>query len=547
MLFSNRRRKQSGRFAAISRLRKVALLPALFLFAFAPPATAAEFKAFSVESAPGQPFLAQLAIDHAHPNADISCFSLQQTASSHPIQLEYTTLGSQQGVLMLWSDTAIAGPLTLTLTDSCLHHSQTFTIQADNTVTSPAPPMTNQVVTTQAAPEITAQAAPVATPAQPAIVAEADAASETIPADAYNALQQQIAALQTDFKQLQKQSDVLYANNLAQASILTTLKQQLTQLQNENHLLRTLVLTLSLALIITGYFFADWLRRHAAVPKTTKVREQEKTQGSHTKTGHSQPVQSQPASAAGMAASHQPPVTQSPYQAAPVRLQAVPLHANDDIVSPASGPQRISSQQTTNAVMQDASRLFTHGRINQAIEHLQQHLARHPKCSPWMWLYLLDLLSKEGKQQEFDIAAGDCKKHFNLSIERNPDFKQQGIESYPRVMKALQQTWGTPQVIALIDDLVYNTRLVPRMGFERSIFEELMMLKEIACQTQNLPASPPAMAPAADADSMQDNLRELQKLSGDIYVLAPVDQTPFQYWTDFTFELDEPSTLRKSA
>jgi hypothetical protein len=42
-------------------------------------------------------------------------------------------------------------------------------------------------------------------------------------------------------------------------------------------------------------------------------------------------------------------------------------------------------------------------------------------------------------------------------------------------------------------------------------------------------------------------LRELQKLSGDIYVLAPVDQTPFQYWTDFAFELDEPSTARKSA
>ncbi|MGQ3090236.1 hypothetical protein [Methylophilus sp.] len=512
--------------------------------ALAPALHAAEFKALSIESAPGQPFLAQLAIDHAHPNTDISCFSLQQAMATEPIQLEYTTLGSQQGVLMLWSNTAIAGPLTLTLTDRCLRHSQTFTIQADNTVTTPAP-----TVTQQATPEITAQAAPLATPApaQPAMPAESDTASEAIPADAYNALQQQIDTLQTDFKQLQRKSDVLYASNLAQASILTTLKQQLTQLQNENHLLRTLVLTLSLALIITGYFFADWLRRHAAVPKATKVRDKAKTQASHTQTGHSQPVHTQPASAAGVAASHQPPVTQSPYQAAPGRLQAVPLHANDDVVSPASAPQRISSQQTTNAVMQDASRLFTHGRINQAIEHLQQHLARHPKSSPWMWLYLLDLLSKEGKQQEFDIAAGDCKKHFNLSVERNPDFKQQGIESYPRIMKALQQTWGTPQVIALIDDLVYNTRLVPRMGFERSIFEELMMLKEIACQTQNLPASPPAAQPAADADSMQDNLRELQQLSGDIYVLAPVDQTPFQYWTDFTFELDEPSTVRKSA
>ncbi|MEZ0287405.1 MAG: FimV family protein [Methylophilus sp.] len=502
----------------------------------------------SIESAPGQPFLAQLPIYNAHPNADISCFNLQQPAAADPVQLEYTTLGSQQGILMLWSSSAISGPLTLTLTDRCLHSSQTFTIQADNTVSTSVPAASSQVVLD--APKVAPVLSP--SPAQPAVTAEPATASPEIPAEAYHALQQQIDALQTDFKQLQKKSDVLYASNLAQSGILTTLKQQLIHLQNENHLLRTLVLTLGLALIITGYFFADWLRRYAAVPKTPKVREKAKAQSSHTQPGHTQHPHSntqtqQPQSTPGTAGGHQAPHTQSPYQPAPGRLQPVPLHANDDAVSPASAPQKVSSHLSTNAVMQDASRLFTHGRINQAIEHLQQHLARHPKCSPWMWLYLLDLLSKEGKQQEFDIVAGDCRKHFNLSVERNPDFKQHGIESYPRIMKALQQTWGTPQVISLIDDLVYNTRLVPRMGFERSIFEELMMLKEIACHTQNLPTSQPVVKPSTDADSMQDNLRELQKLSGDIYVLAPVDHTPFQYWTDFTFELDEPSTVRKSA
>ncbi|MGP1716944.1 MAG: type IV pilus assembly protein FimV [Methylophilus sp.] len=503
--------------------------------------------ALSIESAPGQPFLAQLPIDQAHPNADISCFTLQQPPATDPIQLEYTTLGSQQGVLMLWSNNAITGPLRLTLIDRCLHHSQTFTIQADNTVTTPA-----SAVTALTAPEVTSTETPVQTPspAQPAILAEPATASPVIPAEAYDALQQQINALQTDFKQLQKKSDILYASNLAQASILTSMKQQLTQLQNENHLLRTLVLTLSLALIITGYFFADWLRRHAAVPKTPKVREKAKAPGSQSQPGNTQPPHSHAPTqhpSAIPTGNHQAPHTQSPYQPAAGRLQPVPMHANDDAVSLSSAPQKVSSQQSTNAVMQDASRLFTHGRINQAIEHLQQHLYRHPKSSPWMWLYLLDLLSKEGKQQDFDIVAADCRKHFNLSVERNPDFKQQGIESYPRIMKALQQTWGTPQVISLIDDLVYNTRLVPRMGFERCIFEELMMLKEIACQTQNLPTSQPSVKPSAEADSMQDNLRELQKLSGDIYVLAPVDQTPFQYWTDFTFELDAPATVRKSA
>ena len=521
-------------FAAITRL---GLIP-LFLIGLTPATNAAEINALTIESAPGQPFLAQLPIQNAHPDTDLSCFTLQQPGTTEQIQLEYTTLGSLQGMLMLWSNSAISTPLTLTLTDNCKRTSQTFTIQANNIVTTSIPNTATQVL-------------PVEKPAtpQPDLVAEPTELAPAISADAYNALQQQINILQVDFKELQKKSDALYASNITQVGILASLKNQLTQLQNENHLLRTLVLTLSLALIASGYFFADWLRRNAAFPKVAKSRDKAKEKNVKNTLAATTPSPESGLADRPAGGNQAMPHPQSPQQTTyPAnRLQSVPQHANDDQVSPTGFPQKISSQQSTNAVMQDASRLFTHGRVNQAIEHLQQYLANHPKCSPWMWLYLLDLLSKEGKQQEFDVVAGECRKHFNLSVERNPDFKQQGIESYPRIMKALQQTWGTPQVIALIDDLVYNTRLVPRMGFERSIFEEMMLLKEIACQTQNLPTTPPAENNVINKESASDNLRELQKLSGDIYVLAPVDQTPFQYWTDFTFELDEPSTLRKSA
>jgi len=524
-------------------------LCALLLLAHLPLVDAAEFSALSIESAPGQPLMAQLPLTHVQADTDISCFNLSQSPGSSPVHLEYTTLSSQQGILMLWSDSVITRPLTLTLLDRCQHTRQTATIQPDNTIsisittTSPASKPTLAPVVAQPAP---AEAPlPVAPP--------------EIPVEAYTALQTQINDLQQNFKQLQTKSDVLYASNLAQADILATLKTQLIQLQNENHLLRTLVIALGLALIASGFFFADWLRRHAAVPKAMKSRRpsrQNETAAAPTDgaagpatrplKGKSFSATLHPASQASGSHSINPP-TQPPAQTNGSRLKSVPMHANDDVVMPHGVPQKTSSQQSTQAVMQDASRLFTHGRVNQAIDHLQQHLAKHPKSSPWMWLYLLDLLSKEGKQQEFDIVAGECRKHFNLNVEHAPDLKQQGIESFPRVMKALQQAWGTPQVIALIDDLVYNTRLVPRMGFERSVFEDLMLLKEIACQTQNLPAVPPAPQTTGHEASMNGNLRELQQLSEDIYILAPIEQMPFQYWTDFTFELDEASTLRKSA
>lgn len=480
---------------------------------------AATVDALKVNSATGEPLQTTLLLKQLPTDTDSNCFDLK---SNHQVSFDYTTLADQQGALTLWSDTPLTEPITVIVHDRCQHTQHRLVFKPDNS---------SQTT------ENTRPATPEAPAVAPAAIETHIITPPAVPVEAYTALQAQINELQQNFKQLQTKSDVLYANNVAQTSILTSLKLQLIQLQNENQLLRTLVIALGLALIGSGFFFADWLRRNAAIPKVIKSRAPSKSPTASTANPNTQP----PFSA------EQTPTQPLVAPKAGSRLKSVPLHANDDAVAPHLVPQKVSSQQNTQTVMQDASRLFTHGRVNQAIEHLQQHLAKHPKCSPWMWLYLLDLLSKEGKQQEFDIVASECRKHFNLNVERSPELKVQGIESFPRVMKALQQAWGTPQVIALIDDLVYNTRLVPRMGFERSVFEDLMLLKEIACQTQNLPAVPPAAKMTDDEAPLNGNLRELQQLSEDIYILAPVDHTPFQYWTDFTFELDEPGALRKSA
>lgn len=479
-----------------------------------------------------EPLFTELTLNNVLSNTDVSCFKLNQSSSIiNPIKLEYTTLSNQQGRLTLWSEHAVTHTLKLMLINQCQQTQQWLTIRTDNT--AKISPIISQLAkidkpTTAATTETIA----ITQPAPPAI-----------PVEAYTSLQAQINDLQTSFNQLQNKSEALYASNLAQTNILTTLKIQLTHLQNENHLLRTLVITLGLTLIASGFFFADWLRRNATSPKTSKY---DGVRNDSTALAHN--AEPSPTLANDLHTTN--PETQSPVQAskATQRLKSVPTHANDDDAAPHRTPQTTTNaRQSTQSVMQDASHMFTHGRVSQAIELLQHHLTKHPKCSPWMWLYLLDLLSKEGKQQEFDIVAGECRKHFNLNVEQTTQPKQLGIESLPRIMKALQQAWGTPEVIALIDDLVYNSRLVPRMGFERSVFEDLMLLKEIASQTQDRPAVAPAHNNANHARPLDSNLRELQQLSEDIYILAPVEHTPFQYWTDFTFELDEQSALRKSA
>lgn len=488
-----------------------------------------ELYAAEATSLSSEPLSTQFTINNVLPNTDVSCFKLVSPQNTEPIHLEYTTLSNQQGRLTLWSEHAITSTLKLILIDQCQQTQQRLTIRTDQAV------ITTRITNTLS--KTNESATPLET--------ETTSTIQPTPVEAYSSLQAQINDLQASFIELQTKSDVLYANNLAQNNILTTLKVQLTHLQNENHLLRTLVIALGLTLIASGFFFAYWLRSNATPAKTSKTSHSGGMRDnliSHTHNSGPLTLPPNDLQAAN-------PQTQSLFQANKTnqRLKSVTTQTKDDAVAPHLVSQKSSPLQTTQSVLQDASHMFTHGRVNQAIDLLQQHLTKHPKCSPWMWLYLLDLLSKEGKQQEFDIVAGECRKHFNLDVEHTSNNKKLGIESLPRVMKALQQTWGTPEVITLINDLVYNTRLVPRMGFERSIFEELMLLKEIACQTQNLPQTSNSKINSTSNDNTNGNLIELQELAEDIDTLTPAENSEFQYWTDFTFELDEQSALRKSA
>ena len=51
---------------------------------------------------------------------------------------------------------------------------------------------------------------------------------------------------------------------------------------------------------------------------------------------------------------------------------------------------------------------------------------------------------------------------------------------FPRLHAALQEIWGTPAAVTFLDDLIYNSRLESRVGFEKSVIEELLLLKNIA-------------------------------------------------------------------
>jgi len=117
------------------------------------------------------------------------------------------------------------------------------------------------------------------------------------------------------------------------------------------------------------------------------------------------------------------------------------------------------------------------------VQVLQNHLAENPTESASTWMYLLDLLVQENMQEEYEVAAIECNKHFNINVaafsEGNHGQKNT-LESFERISAQLQKLWGTPAALTFLDELIFNTRLEPRVGFSKEVFDELSLLREIA-------------------------------------------------------------------
>lgn len=139
-------------------------------------------------------------------------------------------------------------------------------------------------------------------------------------------------------------------------------------------------------------------------------------------------------------------------------------------------------------ILDHADVFLSHGRTSLAIQLLQNHLIDHPKKSVTEWLFLLDLLAKDDMQALYEQTALECKEHFNIRIaafSNDEGSSKQHLEDFPRLIAGLEQVWGTPAAQVFLDDLIYNSRLETRVGFEKTVVEELLLLKSIAQESVN--------------------------------------------------------------
>lgn len=165
------------------------------------------------------------------------------------------------------------------------------------------------------------------------------------------------------------------------------------------------------------------------------------------------------------------------------------LMADDfDTNQPISAPFQIEEEVLENNILDHADVFLSHGRTSLAIQLLQNHLLDFPKQSVTIWLFLLDLLAKENLQALYEQTTLECKEHFNIRIAAFTNDEaglKQNLEDFPRLISGLEQAWGTPAALIYLDDLIYNSRLESRVGFEKSVLEELLLLRSIAQSNAN--------------------------------------------------------------
>ncbi len=151
-------------------------------------------------------------------------------------------------------------------------------------------------------------------------------------------------------------------------------------------------------------------------------------------------------------------------------------------------PFSVEEFNNDHNILDHADVFLSHGRTSLAIQLLQNHLIEYPKKSVTEWLFLLDLLAKDDMQAMYEQTALECKEHYNIRIaafKNDQGGSKQHLEDFPCLIAGLEQAWGTPAATVYLDDLIYNSRLETRVGFEKSVLDELLLLKNIALEAGN--------------------------------------------------------------
>jgi pilus assembly protein FimV len=189
-----------------------------------------------------------------------------------------------------------------------------------------------------------------------------------------------------------------------------------------------------------------------------------------------------------------PIVRQIPTTATASRARADEFPTADPV------PPRGEDEVTT--VLELAEIMVSFGRVKGAEQALEEFIEHHPKAALTPWLKLLEVYRQDQQRAAFEALAVKLQRHFNVAPadwetmgeapDPDPDLSATDAASIeqlltrlptlgklPHICSELARTWGSPECLAYLNQLLRDNRGGERRGFSLSSVRELLFLIDI--------------------------------------------------------------------
>jgi hypothetical protein len=124
--------------------------------------------------------------------------------------------------------------------------------------------------------------------------------------------------------------------------------------------------------------------------------------------------------------------------------------------------------------------MLSFGRVHGAAQTLADYIEANPRHSVEPWLKLLEIYHGADMRAEFEALARHLNQTFNIELltweGRSENRFPEDIEAYTHVMGQIQGTWGKPECLGYIQDLMRDNRNGTRAGFPLPVLYDMLML-----------------------------------------------------------------------
>lgn len=141
-------------------------------------------------------------------------------------------------------------------------------------------------------------------------------------------------------------------------------------------------------------------------------------------------------------------------------------------------------QANVSSSLEEAKLLMSINRTSDAIAHLKMTIKSTPKASINHWLYLLDVFRKLKLKDEFEHYAKELHATFNVlppvwGDTEVPIVVPKSLQEFPHIMEKLYKIWPDDKAYQYLRGLIADNRGGERIGFGKTVVEEIIMLTEV--------------------------------------------------------------------